>query len=32
MKMKSRHQRGLPIFRSESPAFRDPSLPTVVRA
>jgi hypothetical protein len=32
MKMKFRHQRGLPIFHSESPAFRDSSLQTVVRA
>jgi len=30
--MKSRQQRGLPIFHSESPAFRDSSLQTVVRA
>jgi hypothetical protein len=30
--MKSRHQRGLPIFHSESQALRDLELQTVVRA
>jgi hypothetical protein len=30
--MKSRQQRGLPIFRLESPVLRDSSLQTVVRA
>jgi hypothetical protein len=30
--MKSRQQRGLPIFRLKSPAFCDSLLPTVVRA
>jgi len=30
--MKSRHQRGLPIFHSESPALRDSLFWTVVHA